>query len=416
MKIDNSNISKKLSDSKIKKHNYATIILLFMILLYFIISDTENKLFIQTNSFTQLLILLSFSFITSIIYLFTKTDLGIFLSCLLFSFFSIISIRLYVNSNIFRLLLSITLFTLYSIKLTYIIAISTSIVVYLLIIINELNLTVFGIGFSHYSQNEMITQYIIQFIALVFILYGQLKSKRMHEYKSTLLIQEIYIQKLIDNNLGFQNLAAKIDRDSRIEERLHITREIHDITGYTLTSMIMMMEYCKDLIKNNEKEKAINLLQFSNKQAREGHNEIRRELKQLRTIEEENVPFENKIDKIIQNFKKITGMIFDIEYTNFKIDKYPQYNHIILRFIQEGLTNSFRHGKATKVKLIFFISTSDIILSIEDNGVGTEKVIEGIGLSGMQERLKRYNGELKYFSTTMGFSIIAKLPIKGEKD
>jgi signal transduction histidine kinase len=172
----------------------------------------------------------------------------------------------------------------------------------------------------------------------------------------------------------------------------------------------MMMEYCQDLVRNDKKEEVLKLLQSSNQQAREGHDEIRQALKQLRTIENDAIPFENEIYKIIQNFKKITGMIFNVEYTNFNMERYPQYNHVILRFIQEGLTNSFRHGKATKVKLIFFLSSSHIIISIEDNGVGTDKVIEGIGLSGMKERLKKYNGELKYYSTSIGFSIIAQLP------
>lgn len=410
MKIINLNSSKKLIDSKIKFYNYITISILFLLLFYFLFSDNRNELFIQTNSFTQLYILLILSFVTSIIYLFAKTDLSIFLSCLFFSFFSIICIRLYVNSNTFRLLLTIILFLLYSIKLTSIIAVPTSFLIFIIIISCEVNLTVFGIGFSHYSINERYNHYILQFLSMVFILYGQYKNKKMHEYKSTLVMQEMYMKKLIDNNLSFQNLAAKIDKESRIEERLFITREIHDITGYTLTSMIMMMEYCQDLVRNDKKEEVLKLLQSSNQQAREGHDEIRQALKQLRTIENDAIPFENEIYKIIQNFKKITGMIFNVEYTNFNMERYPQYNHVILRFIQEGLTNSFRHGKATKVKLIFFLSSSHIIISIEDNGVGTDKVIEGIGLSGMKERLKKYNGELKYYSTSIGFSIIAQLP------
>jgi len=239
-----------------------------------------------------------------------------------------------------------------------------------------------------------------------------MKNIKIHDNKATILMQDLYIQKLIDNNLSFQNLAAHIDKESRIEERLHITREIHDITGYTLTSTIMMLEYCQDLINNNKNQEAIELLKTTNEQAREGHNEIRSALKQLRKIEHENIPFEKEIEKIIQNFRKITGMAFHVEYTNFNMEHFPEYNNVILRFIQEGLTNSFKHGKATKIKLIFFLSTNEIIISIEDNGIGNEKVIEGIGLSGMKERLLKYDGTLKYFSTSMGFTIIAHLPKK----
>ncbi len=412
MKSYNSNSNKNLIDFNITFKNYFITSILFILLSIFLIKDRDNLLFTQTNIFTQLVILIGLAYLTCIIFLISKTDLSIFLSCLLFSFFSIICIRLYITSYSFRFLFSIIIFYLYSTKLNHILDIIVSIASFIIIIYSQSNLTVFGLSFPHYSSNELINLYFLQFVILSFILSTKIKNIKIHDNKATILMQDLYIQKLIDNNLSFQNLAAHIDKESRIEERLHVTREIHDITGYTLTSTIMMLEYCQDLINNNKNQEAIELLKTTNEQAREGHNEIRSALKQLRKIEHENIPFEKEIEKIIQNFRKITGMAFHVEYTNFNMEHFPEYNNVILRFIQEGLTNSFKHGKATKIKLIFFLSTNEIIISIEDNGIGNEKVIEGIGLSGMKERLLKYDGTLKYFSTSMGFTIIAHLPKK----
>ncbi len=415
MKLFSNNSKNNLIDSTIKPSRYLIITLLYCLLIFFMIDDKTNELFKQTNAFTQLIILISLSYIAFLICFLSKKDTTIFLSCISISFFSIICIRLYITSIGFRLLFSIIIFFIYSTKLTTKLVIPTTILNYIIIILNQSQFTVFGKSFPHYTYNQLYVLYLIQFVMLCFIVSLKIRDIKIHESTSTILMQELYIQKLIDNNLGFQNLAATIDKESRMEERLHITREIHDITGYTLTSMIMMLEHCQDLIHHNKKDEAIELLQSTNVQAREGHNEIRKALKILRKIEEENIPFEKEIEKIIHNFRKITGMNFEVEYTNFSVEHFPEYNNVILRFIQEGLTNSFKHGKATKIKLIFFISKNEIIISIEDNGIGNEKVIEGIGLSGMQERLIKYNGTLKYYSTIMGFTIIAHLPkpIKG---
>jgi signal transduction histidine kinase len=83
---------------------------------------------------------------------------------------------------------------------------------------------------------------------------------------------------------------------------------------------------------------------------------------------------------------------------------------IIYRSIQESLTNSFRHGKASQIVIAFWKSESEILLNIWDNGNGTDAIKEGIGLQGMHERLQSVNGKLTVVNLHHGFQVSISIP------
>ncbi len=83
----------------------------------------------------------------------------------------------------------------------------------------------------------------------------------------------------------------------------------------------------------------------------------------------------------------------------------------IYRLIQEGLTNAFRHGKATGITIILSYNNGFIYVSIWDNGRGSEKIDEGIGLKGMRERIEALNGKIETTSHQSGFTIKVKIPV-----
>lgn len=79
--------------------------------------------------------------------------------------------------------------------------------------------------------------------------------------------------------------------------------------------------------------------------------------------------------------------------------------------MQESLVNAFRHGKATEMEILFWMSEKTVKVSISDNGSGATELHEGIGLSGMRERLAEIDGTLMIRSGPGTFAITAELPI-----
>jgi signal transduction histidine kinase len=72
-----------------------------------------------------------------------------------------------------------------------------------------------------------------------------------------------------------------------------------------------------------------------------------------------------------------------------------------------------RHGKATKVRVSFWVKEEELLLSIADNGKGATEIVKGIGLTGMEERLSALGGRVDAGAVSEGgFSLSVKVPLK----
>src|SRR5690606_7978277 len=67
----------------------------------------------------------------------------------------------------------------------------------------------------------------------------------------------------------------------------------------------------------------------------------------------------------------------------------------IFKILQELITNTIKHARATEVDIQFNLFESSISLLFDDNGLGfdSEKTPEGIGLANIKSRLKRIKGD-----------------------
>jgi len=132
---------------------------------------------------------------------------------------------------------------------------------------------------------------------------------------------ENIIKRLTMANLGFQDYTRIMEERTRTNERNRITRELHDVVGYTLTNIAMMMEAGIDLYKQNDVQELLSMIVETRDHARKGHTEIRDTLRRLRTIEAYDTQFSKTIDGMIKIFKVATKLDIEVEYTNFFLDR-----------------------------------------------------------------------------------------------
>jgi signal transduction histidine kinase len=218
------------------------------------------------------------------------------------------------------------------------------------------------------------------------------------------------MSQIIEANIGFQEYANTVNEQSVSNERKRISREIHDTIGYSLTNIIMLSQQALYAARP-EDENVRDLLATLNTEAREGLKDIRRALLELRIVEEEKLPGLKVITKITKIFAAATGTSVDLQVGNAPWDFRDDVNAFLYRMIQEGLTNSYRHGGATRVKVRLWVQQGELCVIIHDNGKGTTEVIPGIGLSGMKERIDHLQGHLSAKSVSDGFELMAKLPL-----
>jgi len=93
---------------------------------------------------------------------------------------------------------------------------------------------------------------------------------------------------------------------------------------------------------------------------------------------------------------------------------------VVFRIVQESLTNVHRHSGSKTAFVRLSREVDPVIVEVQDQGRGMsrEKMAEvqsqgtGVGISGMRERLRHFNGRLSVESNATGTKILAILPLK----
>ncbi|MNR19872.1 Sensor protein VraS [compost metagenome] len=95
----------------------------------------------------------------------------------------------------------------------------------------------------------------------------------------------------------------------------------------------------------------------------------------------------------------------------FEIPKQTKLS--LIRCLQESLTNAKRHGKATSIDIVLTYAEDQISLRIEDDGIGTDQLKVGFGITAMQERISALQGTLQVRSLPeQGTVVHCFIPVK----
>lgn len=217
------------------------------------------------------------------------------------------------------------------------------------------------------------------------------------------------VARLTATNLGYQNYAHEAAARSQIEERQRITRELHDIVGYTFTNNIMMMEAAVTKI-HKDPDRVQKLIGLARQNAQTGLQKIRDSLYLLRSSEPKPTTIDERIRHMCNVFEIATRVKVQLDFGNLAMHLPEKVESFLYYFVQECLTNAFLHGGATRVEVRFLKTERVLIASAVDNGKGANLINEGIGISGMRERLAPLNGSLSIKNMGYGFEMIGEVP------
>lgn len=282
--------------------------------------------------------------------------------------------------------------------------------------ISRIPRSVFHYNISSVAQSEILFSLSYSFIFFCSILFFSFLLKRTHKIRKIADEQDESIARIAKANLDYQNYNIKLELDTLKKERKRISREIHDTVGYSLTNIRVMLEAAELLFNERETDDGRTYLKKSMNEARQCLEETRSAMRLLRSKELRAPKGLKSFFDLIKGFGEATGLNVSIEFGNSPNSFGKKIDSVILRFIQEGLINSFRHGKANRIRVYFWIEKNILRLSIQDNGKGTEEMKEGIGLSGMRERLREISGNLHYNNIESGFEVCALIPLEGKKN
>lgn len=87
------------------------------------------------------------------------------------------------------------------------------------------------------------------------------------------------------------------------------------------------------------------------------------------------------------------------------------YLEIILDNAYEAVSNAMKYAGCSKIRIHIYVLNQMIRCTISDNGRGCVKFADGMGISGMRQRMRGINGILD-FETEAGFTINMLMPLQ----
>lgn len=242
---------------------------------------------------------------------------------------------------------------------------------------------------------------ILLFIIFMSVyLVGQIQENKYISRKLTMI--SIVNQKL-------QRYAVATEKIGENNERKRLAREIHDTVGHALAGVAAGIDACIVMIDTNP-EATKKQLKVISKVVRQGMVDVRKSLNRLRPGALEKQGFKEAIEKMINEFASIGEVDITLDYRLDNLDLENTTEDILFRTIQESMTNSVRHGGASRINVALYLKDDNLCLTIKDNGIGCENITYGFGLKQMKERIAVINGMVK-FKGIDGFAVLVKIPI-----
>jgi signal transduction histidine kinase len=218
------------------------------------------------------------------------------------------------------------------------------------------------------------------------------------------------IVKLTDANSGFQHYIRIVGEKSSEDERNRIIREIHDSIGYTLTTTMMLAASALETEEPTLSPLLKETLNNIHAHARSGLNDMRIVLRILKN-KKKREPDLIKLKKIVSTFEKATNIKIRLVYGNAPNNFGEELANLVFRLIQEGMINSLRHGMATRIDIFLTVDKGSLIITINDDGKGFKDIVPGIGLKGIRERVRTFNGEFSITSSGSGATLRIVIPM-----
>ncbi len=203
------------------------------------------------------------------------------------------------------------------------------------------------------------------------------------------------------------------------EERRELARELHDELGPHLFSLRASGSALKALIDKGQMEPdrikhdvqtmmdRTNVLQQTN----------RRVLQRLSPAGLQELGLARALEALADDWRTYqpeTDLTLNVEAQVDQFD--PTTSLTIYRLVQEGMTNAFRHARATRIDAEVSIMEKpvrQVRIVVTDNGTGISSTPEdGFGLRGMRERVSALGGQLSISSDNRrGTVLLATIPL-----
>jgi signal transduction histidine kinase len=217
-------------------------------------------------------------------------------------------------------------------------------------------------------------------------------------------------QELVASREELEALSARLV-DAQEEERRSISRELHDEVGQTLGALLVDLGQLSKLVPAEDNFLRTHIARIKSI-AETAVKSIRNLALLLRPPMLDDLGLMPALEWQGREISRRGDMEVDVRSEGVSEQLPDDVKVCIYRVVQEALTNSARHSGAKHAQVSVVQGGANIRVQIADDGTGfAAERVRGMGILGMEERVKRLGGSLNIRSAPgKGTTVLAEIP------
>jgi signal transduction histidine kinase len=216
---------------------------------------------------------------------------------------------------------------------------------------------------------------------------------------------------LADSRLELERLSARIV-DAQEQERRSIARELHDEVGQTLEALLVDVGRLSRLVPAGEQVLGPQIARVKSL-AENSVKTVRDISLLLRPSMLDDLGLIPALDWQSREISRRGDMEVEVHSESVSEHLPDEIKTCVYRLVQEALNNAAAHASAKNARVSVMQKADKLQVQITDDGLGFDaQHVRGLGLLGMEERVKRLGGSLTIESSKgQGTKVVAELPL-----
>ncbi len=203
-----------------------------------------------------------------------------------------------------------------------------------------------------------------------------------------------------------RELAITNEKLALERERNRIAGEVHDTAGHTLTMIQSYMKLALISSEKGEKEKVEEYLTQARQLSADGIRELRQSINQLK----KEAAYELVTQGIMQLAAQVKEIPIEVTVQGEDSEKYSHLTGIIYASVREIITNTLKYAKASGMDIILRFQEDGVEVTVADDGIGCENIVDNNGLAGIRKRVEEAGGNVRFLSAP-GEGFLSKIQL-----